>query len=98
MWLPTEKVGVGASLEEQQRQFLVVLLPCHQPVRLDVALPLPFVVALQRVGVIFGGQLAGGFEQVHRVSNELHVKPTLDTALEVFLEQVRDDDGVPHHP
>ena len=30
--------------------------------------------------------------------HELHVKPTLDTALEVFLELVRDDDGVPHHP
>ena len=39
--LPTEDVGMSACLEEQQCELVVVLLPSHQPVRLDVALPFP---------------------------------------------------------
>ena len=59
---------MGACLEEQKCQFPVVLLPYHQPVRLDVALPLPFVVALQQVGmVLLLVETLGGFKPVlHR--------------------------------
>ena len=86
MRLPAEKVSVGACLEEQQRQFLVVLLPCHQPVRLNVALPLPFVVALQWVGVVCGGQLARLGQQTHSIKNEVHVIATLLTSLQLLVE------------
>ena len=56
--LPAEYIGVGARFEEQQRQFLVVLFPGHQPVRLDVTFPLAFVVAFQSVGQVFLGECA----------------------------------------
>ena len=36
-----------ARLQEQQCELAIVLLPRHQPVGLDVALPLPLMVALE---------------------------------------------------
>jgi hypothetical protein len=86
--LPTENVGVGACLEEQKRQFPVVLLPCHQPVVLDVALPLPSVVALQGVGVVFGGQLARPGKQIDDILDQLYVQAALTTPLQILFEAV----------
>ena len=43
----SEQVGVRAGLQKQQRQFVVILLPRHQPVRLDVAFPLSLTIAWQ---------------------------------------------------
>ena len=37
--LPTKEVYMCASLEEKERELIVVLLPSHEPVRLDVTLP-----------------------------------------------------------
>ena len=41
-----EQVGVGTSVEHHENQFLVVLLPNEQPVRLDMAFPLPPAVTM----------------------------------------------------
>ena len=43
--LPAKEVCMRAGLKEQQRELVVILLPRHQPVRVNVALPLTFMVA-----------------------------------------------------
>ena len=67
----SEQVCVCAGLQEQERQLGVVLIPCHQPVGLDVALPLSFMVARQLVWTIFGGQCTSSSEQGDRIKNQL---------------------------
>lgn len=48
MWLLSlyelEKVRMRAGLQKQKRQFVVILQPRHQPVRLYVAFPLPLTI------------------------------------------------------
>ena len=44
--LPTEDVYMSAGLKEQERKFIVILLPSHEPIRFYMALPLPLMVAL----------------------------------------------------
>ena len=41
-----------ASLQEQECQLCVVLLPCHQPVRLDVTFPDTLKLARQFVWAV----------------------------------------------
>ena len=77
---------MGASSEEEERQLRIILLPCHQPVGFDVALPNAVHVARQFVWSVMLWQRASGFKQVHCVCNKFHVKPTLDAAAELFLE------------
>ena len=48
----SEQVWMGASLQEEQRQLRVILFPGHQPVGLDMTLPLPFMIAFQLVRAI----------------------------------------------
>ena len=36
---------MSASLQEQERELLIVLLPSHQPVGLNVAFPYPMQIA-----------------------------------------------------
>ena len=50
--LPTEEINMSACLKEKEHKFIVMLLPRHQPIRLYVALPLAFVVALELVRLI----------------------------------------------
>ena len=50
--LPAEDVSMSACLKEKERKFIVMLLPRHQPIRLYVALPLAFMVALELVRLI----------------------------------------------
>ena len=58
MGLPTEQIGMSACLEEEERKFVVMLLPGHQPIRLYVALPLPLVVTFQEVRLVLSRQRA----------------------------------------
>ena len=44
--LPPENIRVSTSLQEKQRELIIVLLPCHQPIGFDVALSLSLVIAL----------------------------------------------------
>ena len=81
-----EQVGMRAGLQEQQRQLHVVLLPYHQPVWLDVTFPLSVSVARKLMWSITHGQCASGFEQSNGIENQLQVKASLLTALQVFLE------------
>ena len=74
--------------QEQERQLGVILIPCHQPIRLDVAFPLTVLIARKFVRAILHGQGASGFKQVHRISYVLHVKSALDATAEVLLEAV----------
>lgn len=94
--LPPEEIGMRASLEEQERELVVILLPRHQPVRLDVALPLVLMVALKLVRLILSRQRASGLKQVHRISNEFHVETALHTTLEVLLKARRDSNRISH--
>lgn len=77
---------MGASLKEEERQLVVVLLPRHQPVGLYVTFPLVFAIARQLVGTILGGQGAIGFEKGNGIQNQLNVKSTLAAKFHVFLE------------
>ena len=77
---------MGIRSEEEERQLRIILLPSHQPVGFDVALPNAVHVARQFVWPVMLWQRASGFKQVHRVCNKFHVKPTLDAAAELFLE------------
>ena len=43
---------MSACLKEKEHKFIVMLLPRHQPIRLYVALPLAFMVALELVRLI----------------------------------------------
>ena len=74
------------SLQKEQRQLGVVLLPHHQPVGLYVALPLAVLVARQLVRAVFHGKCASSSEQSDCVENQLQVKASLLTSLQVFLE------------
>ena len=67
----SEQVRVRACSQEQECKFGVVLIPCHQPVGLDVTLPLSFMVARQLVWTIFGGQCTSSSEQGDRIKNQL---------------------------
>ena len=44
--LPTEDVYMSAGLKEQERKFIVILLPSHEPIRFYMAFPLPLMVTL----------------------------------------------------
>ena len=72
--------------QEEECELRVILLPRHQPVGLDVALPDAVHVARQLVGAVLGRQRTGSFEQIHRIGNELHVKTSLDATAELLLE------------
>ena len=75
-----------AGLQEQQRQFHVVLPPSHQPVRLYMALPRLLPLIDEFMGTILGGQRASCSEQSNCIENQLQVKTSLLAALQVFVE------------
>ena len=79
---------VSACVGEGEYQFLLVLCPNQKPIGLKMALPKPFVLAVQLVRSVFGGQLpfflkysGGGFE-------DFLVAAPLHTSLQGFLETV----------
>ena len=84
----SEQVRMSSCLQKKQCQFCVALLPCHQPIRLYVALPCFLLLANQLVWAILYGQRASGCEQVHCISNEFHAKPSFDAAAEVLYELI----------
>ena len=77
---------MGSGLEEQEGEFSVVLFPRHQPIGLNVALPLALMVSLQLVRPILSRQLAIFRQHVHRIIHKLHIKPTLCTPLQISLK------------
>ena len=85
----SEQVGVRAGVRHQKHQFSVVLLPNHQPVGLDVALPAAGILAREQVGTVLGGERAGSGKQLDGVLDELHVVAALLATLHVFLEALR---------
>ncbi len=74
------------GLQEEQRQLHVVLLPRHQPVRLDVALPYTLKFARQFVRTVLCRQRAVGFEQSYCIIEKLQIKPSLQAAFQLFVE------------
>ena len=87
---------MSASLQEQERELLIVLLPSHQPVGLNVAFPYPMHIARKFVRTILWRQRTVCFKQVHRIGDEFHVEPSPDAALEVFFELGRQSDLICH--
>ena len=87
--LPTEEISMSACLEEQQCEFTIILLPRHQPVRLNMALPLPLMVALQLVRLILIRQLASLREDLDSCLYFFNIKAPLSTLTHVLLELMR---------
>ena len=87
---------MSTRLEEKQCELVVILLPRHQPVRLNVALPLALMVTLQLVWFILCRQSACGLKQVHRISYELHIETAFHATLEVLLKARRDSNRISH--
>ena len=77
-----------ARLQEQQCKFIVILLPRHQPIGLDVALPLPLVVTFQRVRIILSRQRASGLKQIHPSVINFMLRPRFIQRLKSFLKRV----------
>ena len=92
----SEQVCVRAGLQEKQCQFGVILIPCHQPVGLDVTLPNSLQLARQLVRAILCGQRAVGSKKPHRFVDEFHVESALHTEAELLFETVRDSNSVRH--
>ena len=79
---------MGASLQEQERQLVVVLLPSHQPVGLYVTFPNATHIASQFVGAILLWQSAVCCKQVDGIFNQFDVQATLHAAFQVPVETV----------
>ena len=77
---------MGAGLEEQERELVVILLPRHQPVRLDVALPLVLMVALKLVRLILSRQRASLREYLDYRLYLLDIKTPLNALTHILLE------------
>lgn len=92
----SEQVGMRAGLQKQQCQFVVILLPRHQPVRLDVAFPclLPLVDKLVRM--VCHRQSACLLKQKNGIMDESHIQSTFLTAQQIFFETLRSYDFVLH--
>ena len=79
---------MGAGLQEQERQLVVVLFPSHQPVGLYVTFPDAAHIASQFVGAVLLRQSAVGCKQIDGIFNQFDVQTTLYTAFQVFVETV----------
>ena len=75
-----------ACSQEQESKLRVILLPRHQPVGLDVAFPLTVFATRQLVRAILNRQCAGSSEQSDCIIYMLQIKPSLQTAFQVFVE------------
>ncbi len=71
---------------EKKRKLGIVLLPEHQPVALQVALPRAGIVARQFVWALFAWQLAVGFQQTDGRLQQFHIISTLAATFGVAAE------------
>ena len=85
-----------ASLQEQECQLCVVLLPCHQLVGLDVTFPDSLKLARQFVWTVLCRQRTVGSKKPHRLIDEIHVESTLYAEAELLSETVGYLYGVCH--
>lgn len=85
-----------AGLQEEQRQLGVVLLPRHQPIRLNVTFPGLYLLVGKLVRAVLHGQRACGGKQQHSVFDEAHVESTLLAAFQLFIKTLGGLDNVTH--
>ena len=79
---------MGSGLEEQESQKVIVLLPSHKTVGLDMAFPnLPFLVH-ELVGTVLLRQFAGICKQINGIFNQFDVQATFHAAFQVLVETV----------
>ena len=83
-----EQIGMGASLQEKQRQLPVVLFPSHQPVRLNVTFPCFAFLVHEFVGTVFLWQFPRVCKYVNGVFDQFDVQATFQAAFQVFVEPV----------
>ena len=79
---------MGTSIEHDENKFLVALFPYQQPIGLDMAFPLPFVVAFQLVGQILFGECASFRKNFDSRLDRFNIQPPLNALSQVFLELV----------
>ena len=46
---------MGASVEHQQFQLVIMLVPNQKPIGLYVTFPLAFAITMKKTGTVFGG-------------------------------------------
>jgi len=84
-----KQVGMSTSIEHDENEFLVILLPNEQPVRLDVTFPLTFAIAVELMRLVFCGQCTCRGKQHNSIFDQLHVVTTLLATLHVFFKAFR---------
>ena len=75
-------------MKKKESQFLIVLIPSHQPIRLDMAFPNTFEIAFQLMRLILKGEAARRFKLLDGIKDKQKIKTSLLAANKVFIETV----------
>ena len=89
-----EQVGMGACIEEKQIQFFVILLPNHQPIRFNVALPLTIELSVEFMWPILRRERTCFCKNTDNFLNMRQVQTPLLTEFQILLESVGETDAV----
>lgn len=77
---------MSSCMGERKNQLLLVLLPDHEPIRLQMAFPKTFILAVQLVGLVFGGQLPFLLQNSGSSFEDFHIAAPLHAFLQGFFE------------
>ena len=79
---------MGAGLQEQDSQKVIVLLPNHKPVGLDMAFPNFSLLVHEFVGAVLLRQFASICKQINGILNQFDVQASFHAAFQVLIETV----------
>lgn len=89
-----EQVRMGPRIEKQQIKFSIVLLPYHQPIRLNVAFPLAAVISAEDMWTILCRKSPRFRQNTDCGLNARQIQAALLTKLKIFFEPVGKTDAV----
>ena len=89
---------MSSCIYQYKNEFCFVLLPNKEPVGLDVALPLPLVVAVQLVSLILLVELLAAQQLGHNIPQFLHRQAALLADFQILLALASDAQLVFRHP
>lgn len=87
---------MGAGINEYQNKFFVILFPYQQPIRLQMTLHAPFIIAIKAMWLIFLGKRSGIGENRNGLDENLFIKSSLHTFLERPFERPSGLYFIPH--
>ena len=73
---------MGAGIYHQKYEFVVILIPYQQPIRLDMTFPIAFVLAVENVRAIFFGQSAFFHKDAEDFCQQLFIVPAFKATLQ----------------